>query len=163
MAAHSMMLLMVGPKRTVLKFSLASNQIGSSSIWQCRILIFEYFFDFWIFPLRLPAENNNKYSKFNMYKSVSCRGYKYLSYSPDPTTNSETANLIFTNFLSNQIVSNKKTINKKGKDALANSDSELVTGSGEEDKRKIFYSFFTELKILSNLCRTKWYLLKTMA
>ena len=39
---------------------------GRSLIWMCRILNFEYLFLF--YQLRLPVENNKKYSKFKIWQ-----------------------------------------------------------------------------------------------
>ena len=39
-------------------FTLFFYVLGSSSIWKCRIQIFEYLF--WFFQVCLPEENNNK-------------------------------------------------------------------------------------------------------
>ena len=49
-----------------------TNVLGSTSIWTCRISNFVL-----IFKLCLYEENNNKYSKFDMSKSLSYQGRKY--------------------------------------------------------------------------------------
>ena len=65
---------------------------------------FEYLF--WFFPLRLPEENNNKYSKFDTSKSIElpsaedisvCTPVKFLVFCSCNTSNPDHINLTFIN------------------------------------------------------------------
>ena len=54
---------------TLANLNLISYVLGISLIWTCQILNFDFFFH-----LLLPVENNNKYSKFDISKSLSYQG-----------------------------------------------------------------------------------------